>query len=170
MNKISIEQLDINIFSKFGDIIQKKNALELRSINQGTTTRHHNISKLSLESKNGNSAISIFSGSPRDLPIEIKIMEKHPIASQSFLPIQDYDWLIVVCEEKNELPDLNTLRCFHVDGDTGITYNQNVWHHPLLVKKKQDFWIIDRINDQENPSINLQEYHFNNNETRFINL
>jgi ureidoglycolate lyase len=170
MNKISIEQLDINIFSKFGDIIQKKNALELRSINQGTTTRYHNISKLSLESKNGNSAISIFSGSPRDLPIEIKIMEKHPIASQSFLPIQDYDWLIVVCEEKNELPDLSTLRCFQVDGDTGITYNKNIWHHPLLVKKKQDFWVIDRINDQENSSINLQEYHFNNNETRFINL
>jgi ureidoglycolate lyase len=170
MNNISIEQLDINIFSKFGDIIQKKNALELRSINQGTTTRYHNTSKLSLESKNGNSSISIFSGSPRDLPIEIKIMEKHPIASQSFLPIQDYDWLIVVCEEKNELPDLSTLRCFQVDGDTGITYNKNIWHHPLLVKKKQDFWVIDRINDQENSSINLQEYHFNNNEIRVINL
>jgi ureidoglycolate lyase len=170
MNNISIEQLDINIFSKFGDIIQKKNALELRSINQGTTTRYHNISKLSLESKNGNSSISIFSGSPRDLPIEIKIMEKHPIASQSFLPIQDYDWLIVVCEEKNELPDLSTLRCFQVDGDTGITYNKNIWHHPLLVKKKQDFWVIDRINEQENSSINLQEYHFNNNEIRVINL
>jgi ureidoglycolate lyase len=170
MNNISIEQLDINTFSKFGDIIQKKNALELRSINQGTTTRYHNISKLSLESKNGNSSISIFSGSPRDLPIEIKIMEKHPIASQSFLPIQDYDWLIVVCEEKNELPDLSTLRCFQVDGDTGITYNKNIWHHPLLVKKKQDFWVIDRINDQENSSINLQEYHFNNNEIRVINL
>jgi ureidoglycolate lyase len=170
MNNISIEQLDINTFSKFGDIIQKKNALELRSINQGTTTRYHNISKLSLESKNGNSSISIFSGSPRDLPIEIKIMEKHPIASQSFLPIQDYDWLIVVCEEKNELPDLSTLRCFQVDGDTGITYNKNIWHHPLLVKKKQDFWVIDRINDLENSSINLQEYHFNNNEIRVINL
>ena len=170
MNKISIEQLDINIFSKFGDIIQKKNALELRSINQGTTTRYHNISKLSLESKNGNSAISIFSGTPRDLPIEIKIMEKHPIASQSFLPIQDYDWLIVVCEEKNELPDLSTIRCFHVDGDTGITYNKNIWHHPLLVKKKQDFWVVDRINDQESSSINLKEHHFNNNEIRFINL
>ena len=170
MNNISIEQFDINIFSKFGDIIQKKNALELRSINQGTTTRYHNISKLSLESKNGNSSISIFSGSPRDLPIEIKIMEKHPIASQSFLPIKDYDWLIVVCEEKNELPDLSTLRCFQVDGDTGITYNKNIWHHPLLVKKKQDFWVIDRINEQENSSINLQEYHFNNNEIRIINL
>ncbi len=55
---------------------KKKNASELRSINQGTTTRYHNISELDLESKNGNSGISIFSGSPRDLPIEIKIMEK----------------------------------------------------------------------------------------------
>ena len=170
MNNIPIEKLDSNVFSRFGNIIEKKNASELRSINQGTTTRYHNISELDLESKNGNSGISIFSGLPRDLPIEIKIMEKHPIASQSFLPIQDYDWLIIVSEEKNELPDLNTLRCFHVNGDTGITYNKNVWHHPLLVIKKQDFWVIDRINDQEDTSINLKEYDFTINETRFITL
>ncbi len=170
MNSILIEQLNTNIFSNFGKIIQKKNALELRLINQGTTTRHHNISKLNLESKNGNSGISIFSSSPRSLPLEIKIMEKHPVASQSFLPIQDYDWLVVVSEEKNDLPDLSTLRCFHVNGDTGITYNKNVWHHPLLVKKKQDFWVIDRINDQEDASVNLKEYNFTNDETRFITL
>ena len=170
MNNIPIEKLDSNVFSRFGNIIEKKNASELRSINQGTTTRYHNISELDLESKNGNSSISIFSGLPRDLPIEIKIMEKHPIASQSFLPIQDYDWLIIVSEEKNKLPDLNTLRCFQVNGDTGITYNKNIWHHPLLVKKKQDFWVIDRINDKEDTSINLEEYHFTNNETRFITL
>ena len=170
MNNISIEQLDANVFSKFGKIVEKKNALELRSINQGTTTRYHNISELDLESKNGNSSISIFSSIPRDLPIEIKIMEKHPVASQSFLPIQNYDWLIVVSEEKDELPDLNTLRCFHVNGDTGITYNKNIWHHPLLVKKKQDFWVVDRINDQEDSSINLKEYNFTKNETRFITL
>ena len=170
MNNISIEQLDASVFSIFGKIVEKKNALELRSINQGTTTRYHNISELDLESKNGISSISIFSGTPRNLPIEIKIMEKHPVASQSFLPIQDYDWLIVVSEEKNELPDLNTLRCFHVNGDTGITYNKNVWHHPLLVKKKQDFWVVDRINDQEDASINLKEYNFTKNETRYITL
>ena len=170
MNNILIDQLDASVFSKFGKIVEKKNALELRSINQGTTTRYHNISELDLESKNGISNISIFSGTPRILPIEIKIMEKHPVASQSFLPIQDYDWLIVVSEEKNELPDLNTLKCFHVNGDTGITYNKNVWHHPLLVKKKQDFWVIDRINDEEDTSINLKEYYFTNNEIRFIIL
>ena len=170
MNNIPIEKLDSDVFSRFGNVLEKNNASELRSINQGTTTRYHNISELDLESKDGSSGISIFSGLPRDLPIEIKIMEKHPVASQSFLPIQNYDWLIVVSEEKNELPDLNTLRCFHVNGDTGITYNKNVWHHPLLVKKKQDFWVIDRINDQEDTSINLKEYDFTINETRFITL
>ena len=170
MNNIPIEKLDSNIFSRFGNVLEKKNASKLRSINQGTTTRYHNISKLDLERKDGNSGISIFSSVPRDLPIEIKIMEKHPVASQSFLPIQNYDWLIVVSEEKNELPNLDTLRCFHVNGDTGVTYNKNVWHHPLLVKKKQDFWVIDRINDQEDSSINLKEYNFTNNETRFITL
>ena len=170
MNNIPIEKLDSDVFSKFGNVLEKNNASELRSINQGTTSRYHNISELDLESKDGSSGISIFSGLPRDLPIEIKIMEKHPVASQSFLPIQNYDWLIVVSEEKNELPDLNTLRCFHVNGDTGITYNKNVWHHPLLVKKKQDFWVIDRINDQEDTSINLKEYDFTINETRFITL
>ena len=148
--------------------VDSDKSLSIRSFLLGSIS--HNISELDLESKNGNSGISIFSGLPRDLPIEIKIMEKHPVASQSFLPIQDYDWLIVVSEEKNELPNLDTLRCFHVNGDTGVTYNKNVWHHPLLVKKKQDFWVIDRINDQEDTSINLKEYHFTANETRYITL
>ena len=51
MSNISIEKLDTKIFSRFGSVIEKKNASELRSINQGTTTRYHNISELSLENK-----------------------------------------------------------------------------------------------------------------------
>ena len=116
----------------------------------------------------GVTAISIFSGSPRNLPIEIKIMEKYPIASQSFLPIQNIDWLIVVSKDKNNMPDLDTIRCFHIKGDVGITYNRNVWHHPLLVRKKQDFWIVDRIKKNENSSVNLIEYHFKENEVRHL--
>ena len=49
MNNIPIEKLDSNMFSRFGNVLEKKNASELRSINQGTTARYHNISKLDLE-------------------------------------------------------------------------------------------------------------------------
>ena len=86
-------------FLPFGHLIDKKNAATKYLINQGTTERHHNISELSLNNEGGTPTISIFSGTPRAMPIEIRIMEKHPIASQSFLPMQNIDWLTVVCHE-----------------------------------------------------------------------
>ena len=168
INKIEIESINLDNFSEFGHIIHKDFASEKISINQSTTIRHHNISDLALNNEDGISAISIFSGSPRNIPIEIKIMEKHPIASQSFLPVQNIDWLIVVSKEKNDMPDLDTMRCFHIQGDVGITYKKNIWHHPLLVRKNQDFWIVDRIKKNENPSINLKEYHFKENQIRHL--
>ena len=154
IDNLKIEILNADNFSPFGDIINKKSSSKELCINQGTTIRHHNISELKLTDQNGTPAISIFSGSPREIPIQIKIMEKHPIASQSFLPIQNYDWLIVVSMEKNELPDLDTLRCFQVDVNLGITYKANVWHHPLLVKKKQR--ILDLIFIQMEEFLDLE--------------
>jgi len=168
INKIQIENINLDNFSEFGHVIHKDSAFKKISINQGTTVRHHNISDLELNNEDGIPAISLFSGSPRNIPIEIKIMEKHPIASQSFLPIQNIDWLIVVSKEKNDMPDLDTMRCFHIKGDVGITYKKNIWHHPLLVRKNQDFWIVDRIKKNENPSINLKEYHFKENQIRHL--
>ena len=168
INKIEIESINLDNFSEFGHIIHKDFAFEKILINQSTTIRHHNISDLALNNEDGISAISIFSGSPRSIPIEIKIMEKHPIGSQSFLPVQNIDWLIVVSKEKNDMPDLDAMRCFRIQGDVGITYKKNVWHHPLLVRKNQDFWIVDRIKKDENPSINLKEYHFKENEIRHL--
>ena len=113
INKIEIESINLDNFSEFGHIIHKDFASEKISINQSTTIRHHNISDLALNNEDGISAISIFSGSPRNLPIEIKIMEKHPIASQSFLPVQNIDWLIVVSKEKDGMPDLD-LSLIHI--------------------------------------------------------
>ena len=49
-----------------------------------------------------------------------------------------------------------------------ITYKKNIWHHPLLVRKNQDFWIVDRIKKNENPAINLKEYHFKENQIRHL--
>jgi ureidoglycolate lyase len=170
INKIEIENINLDNFSEFGHVIHKKSAFKKILINQGTTVRHHNISDLELNNEDGIPTISIFSGSPRNIPIQIKIMEKHPIASQSFLPVQNIDWLIVVSKEKDGMPDLDTMRCFYVEGDVGITYKKNIWHHPLLVRKNQDFWIVDRIKKKENPSINLKEYHFKENEIRHLIL
>ena len=78
MNKIKIEELNPDNFLSFGDVIDKDNSSRELSINQGTTIRYHDVSRLKLTEQTGTPAISIFSGSPRKFPIEIKIMEKHP--------------------------------------------------------------------------------------------
>ena len=164
MIKIKIEEINKENFLPFGHLIEKNNCVKEFNINQGTTKRFHQISNLELNLEKGEPAISIFEGTPRPKPILIKIMEKHPLATQTFLPIQDFNWLTVVAIENNGLPDLSSLRCFSVNGSTGLTYNKNTWHHPLLVLKKQDFWVVDRINDIEEKNKNLTEYNFHSNE------
>ena len=170
MNFLKIETIDQNNFSSFGDIIDKKSSSKQISINQGTTKRYSEISKLNLNENNGDSFVSIFSGKPRPFPIEIKILEKHPLATQTFLPIQSFDWLIVVAQEENNMPCLNTLRCFKVNSEMGVTYKKNIWHHPLLVTKNQDFWVIDRINNFEKNNENLEEFYFDVKDYVYIDL
>ena len=170
MNILPIETINQETFLPFGDIIEKTNSNKKLTINQGTTIRHSEISKLNLNTNNGDSYISIFSGEPRKFPIEIKILEKHPLATQTFLPIQNFDWLVVVAQEENNMPNLNTLRCFKVNSETGVTYKTNTWHHPLLVTKNQDFWVIDRINNFEKNNENLEEFYFDEKDYVYIDL
>ena len=164
MQKIKIEEINQESFSSFGHLIIKNNCKRKISINQGTTDRYHQISNLDLNSQDGIPSVSIFSAIPRSKPISIKILEKHPLATQTFLPIQNFNWLTVVALEHKGLPDLKSLRCFKLNGNIGLTYNRNIWHHPLLVLKNQDFWIVDRINDREDKNKNLTEYNFKNDE------
>ena len=169
MIKLKIEEINENEFLPFGHLIQKKNSKDEYIINQGTTKRFHEISELDLYLEKGRPFISIFEGSPRPKPIIIKILEKHPLGSQTFLPVQNYKWLTVVASEINGLPDLESLRCFSLNGNTGITYKKNIWHHPLLVFKKQDFWVVDRVNNDEDKFKNLIEYNFKDDELFSIN-
>ena len=170
MNILPIENINRELFLPFGDIIEKTNSKKKLTINQGTTIRHTEISKLNLNLNNGESFISIFSGEPRKIPIEIRVLEKHPLATQTFLPIQNFEWLVVVAEEKNNLPNLESLRCFKINSEFGITYKTNTWHHPLLVLKKHDFWVIDRINKKEKIDANLVEFDFDINDYAYIKL
>ena len=88
MNVLPIETINQEAFLPFGDIIEKSNSNKKLTINQGTTIRHSEISKLNLNTNAGESYISIFSSEPRNFPIEIKILEKHPLATQSFFTMR----------------------------------------------------------------------------------
>ena len=155
-----MEPLTKAAFALFGTVIERDGA-EIRMINEGTTTRYHALSGVDVAAGGGTAILSIFAGTPRPFPIEISMMERHPIGSQAFMPLSDHDWLVVVAPTNGDdsAPDFNGLRCFHARGDQGVSYAPHVWHHPLLVRQPQDFLIADRAGPEgESDSANLQEH------------
>ena len=85
------------------------------------------------------------------MPIAIDSMERHPLGSQLFYPLEDRDWLVVV---GGEGPRPAKLKAFQAGGRQGVNYARNVWHHPLLVlDRASHFLIVDR----KGPGDNLEE-------------
>ena len=137
MLTIKPQPLTREAFAPFGDVILIEGSNQFE-INSGYTTRVHDLIDIQLGGENARAQFSFFLGRPR--PLEIKMLEKHPLGSQAFYPIEDKRWLVVVASA----PEPESVCAFWASGRQGVNYHQNVWHHPLLVIEPQQFVIIDR--------------------------
>lgn len=158
--QLAIEPLTKAGFAPFGMVIEREGA-ERIMINEGTTTRFHALSDVDVTAGGGRPILSIFAGTPRRAPVAIAMMERHPLGSQAFMPLSDEEWLVVVAPTNGDdsAPDFRSLRCFVARGDQGVSYAPHVWHHPLLVRRPQDFLVVDRAGPAgEDAGANLQEY------------
>ncbi|MBT5428351.1 MAG: ureidoglycolate lyase [Rhodospirillaceae bacterium] len=136
-------------FKPFGQVIERNEA-ERILINEGTTERFHDLANVDVKSNNGYPIISIFRGQPRPQPIKIKMMERHPLGSQAFMPLQNQSYYVVVAEEAAEVNPMD-LHVFLANGTQGVNYNRNIWHHPLLVSQENnEFLVIDRGGVEDN--------------------
>ena len=133
-----IEPLTKQAFAPYGEVVEMDGG-EQRTINQGFAMRFHDLAKIEVGS--GEAIISIFTALPRPQPIAIKLMERHPLGSQLFYPIQNEDWFVLVCENPH---DEKSYRAFRASGSQGVNYRPNTWHHPLLVSRESRFLIVDR--------------------------
>lgn len=148
------EKLTKENFAPFGDVVEVEGVAPIL-INEGTTERFHALATLDTADEGGAGILSIFRASARPTPIRIAMMERHPLGSQSFFPLYDKPWLVVVSSAANPAPD--NLKAFSARGDQGVQYAKNTWHHPLLIiEPKQDFFIVDR----DGPGGNLEEIWF----------
>ena len=130
-------------FAPFGDVIEVDGAHRME-INNGTTERFHNLAAVDVTSEGGHPLINIFRGQPRPQPICIRTIERHPLGSQAFVPINDLSWLLVVAPPLGA-PTANQLRAFRASGKQGVNYRAGVWHHPLIVlEPDHDFIVVDR--------------------------
>ena len=142
-------------FAPFGDVIEMAGAKHF-PINQGFAERFDDLANIDVSAEGGHAKISLCEAVPRPFPIAIKLMERHPLGSQIFYPLQEEDWLVLVCNDPHS-PE--SYRCFRATGQQGINYARNMWHHPLLVLRKSQFIIVDRVG----PGNNLEEVYLHTN-------
>jgi ureidoglycolate lyase len=143
--KLHLTPLAREAFAAFGEVIETEGAAHY-PINQGTAERFHDLARIDM-GENGTALVSIVVGQPRARPIALSMMERHPLGSQAFIPLQQQDYLVVVARE----PVAASLRGFVAKGTQGVNYRRNVWHHPLLVLEPNSrFLVIDRGGEGNN--------------------
>ena len=148
MKILQMERLTREAFAPFGDVIELDGARHF-PINGGTTERYHDLAQVDVGEQGGRPLINLFRAQPRALPVEINMMERHPLGSQAFLPLSELSYLIVVAPAGEFDPA--HMRGFWTEGWQGVNYAKGVWHHPLLaLERVSDFVVVDRGGEQPN--------------------
>ncbi|MEX0409454.1 ureidoglycolate lyase [Aquibium sp. LZ166] len=141
-------------FAPFGDVIDTDGA-EHFPINGGMCERFHDLAKVETAGPGARVLVSIFKGKPYAFPLELTLVERHPLGSQAFMPLSPAPFLVVVCPDGPDGPE--TPRAFVTRAGQGVNYRRNTWHAVLTpIGAPQDFLVVDRGGDGNN----LEEHRF----------
>ena len=136
-------------FAPYGDVIETAGAHHY-SINEGSTRRFHDLCKVDVSEQGGHCLVNLFRATPLPCPIPLRMLERHPLGSQAFMPLGEARFLIVVAQPTNT-PRADDLRAFLSNGKQGVNYARNTWHHFVLaLDAVTDFLVVDRGGPGEN--------------------
>ncbi len=149
MRTLVIEPLSKAAFAPFGDVIETDGSDHFM-INNGSTMRFHRLAEVQTASAEDQAIISIFRAQALTLPLTLRMLERHPLGSQAFMPLLGKPFLIVVAPV-GEVPVSGLVRAFISNGRQGVNYHRGVWHHPVLTIEQQDeFLVVDRSGSGNN--------------------
>lgn len=149
MKPLACVPLTPEAFAPFGQVIETGG--EPITINAGFARRYNDRCTVDVAAGGGETNVSVFVARARILPLSITMMERHPLGSQAFMPLQERPWLAVVCTDPD---DRSSYRAFACTGTQGVNYAVNTWHFPLITFVDGDrFLVVDR----KGPGNNLEE-------------
>lgn len=151
---LTVQPISASAFAPFGEVIEA-DPTRMRLINGGTTERFHALFSPEVTGEGGHVVVNLFRGQPRAFPYAVTMMERHPLGSQSFSPLDGRPYLVAVSEDEDGRP--GRPQVFLARGDQGVNYRRNTWHHPLMaVGEVSNFLVVDR----DGPGHNLEEFFF----------
>ena len=160
---LQIKKISKDNFSKYGQLVSTKD-IESKNINEETTKSFYDLVNIEIYGDDKKCRVNIFKSIKRNFPLEINMLENHPLSSQAFIPLQKTNFIVVVAPISNE-PDINLIDTFLVSPEEGINFKPKVWHFPLIATENSNFLTIDK-KDSTN---NLEIYNFQNNDKMFLN-
>ncbi|MEM6694433.1 MAG: ureidoglycolate lyase [Pseudomonadota bacterium] len=153
MREIRIEALSAAAFAPFGDVLDCASVPD-KVINQGLCGRYHDRAQLDFGA-DGRAGVSLFNAVPREMPLTLEMVERHPLGSQCFVPMHMLPFLVVVAPDTGGRP--GTPRAFLTEPGQAVNYHRGTWHGVLTPLAAPGlFAVIDRIG----PGDNLEEHWF----------
>lgn len=148
MSFIFTQPLTRAAFSAYGEVIETEGAAHY-PINDGHCERYHALARSEAKGEGGQIAVSIFRAQPYALPMQLTMMERHPLGSQAFMPLSENPFLVVVAPDENGKP--GTPHAFITRPGQGVNYPPNLWHGVVTpLDMAQDFLVVDRIGEGNN--------------------
>jgi len=129
-------------FQPFGDVIDDTGPTVFPT-NEGTALRIHELGVADCQAEGGRTLFSIFRMKQPSLPDTIRLMERHPLSSQAFVPLGNVRFVALVARAGTR-PRAGDLHAFVTDGRQGVNYRRGTWHHPLIALDPGDFLVVDR--------------------------
>lgn len=127
---LTIRPLTVSAFAPYGQVLATWGPG--RSACNGRARRFGGLTELSHRGNALQPVLDLYRVTPSVLPLSIDTLERHPLSSQAFIPMEVSTYLVVVALPSDHgKPDPSTLRAFRADASQGINYRPGVWHHPI---------------------------------------
>lgn len=151
---VTARPLTPEAFAPFGTVIDKA-AVAPRPMNAGMARRFHDLAQVRVSGEGARVVIGLVEAQPYAMPLEMSLVERHPLGAQAFLPLNAVPFLVVVCPDEGGTP--GRPQAFVTAPGQGVGYEIGTWHGVLTpFGAPQEFVVIDR----GGPGVNVEEHLF----------
>ena len=142
------EPLTVERFAPYGDVVEASHT-SASAMNEARFERFDDLCDIDLDG--GDVAVGIARCRAATLlPLRIDLVERHPLGSQAFVPLQPCRMVVVVAPP-GESVVAGDLRAFVTNGRQGINYHRGTWHMPLIAfEAGHEFLVVDRGGSEPN--------------------
>ena len=94
---LNAEPLSAKVFAPYGDVIETSQN-SMAAMNEARFERFDDLAKINVDGSNdGHVAISIAVAKvPVEMPYRFELVERHPLGSQAFIPLNEFAFTVVV--------------------------------------------------------------------------